>query len=159
MKTTTATLLLKIVLVLSALAILFVAGWGVPRYMGHVTYVRPDLGVWALPMDLYGAVLAVPVLIAIVLLWRVFDTLPENEAFSLPNARRFRLIGRLALGDLALVLILAVFLIISGVMPAFILMCLLGATYVGVVAAIVFHVLAALVGRAAQLEQDNELTI
>ncbi len=159
MKTTTATVLLKIVLVLSALAILFVVCWGVPRYMGHVTYVRPSLGVWALPMDLYAAAMAVPVLVAIVLLWRVFDTLPKNEAFSLPNARRFRLIGRLALGDLGLVLILAAFLIISGVIPAFILLCLLGATYVGVVAAIVFHVLAALVGRAAEIEQDNELTI
>jgi len=57
------------------------------------------------------------------------------------------------------VLALAAFLLISGVIPAFILLCLIAAVYIGAVAVIVFLVLGALVRNAAQLKQDSELTI
>jgi len=159
MKPTTAAVLLKTVLAVSALAILLVACWGVPQYMEHVTYVRPSLSPWVIPMIAYGCLIAIPVLLAIGLLWRVFGTIPENGAFSMANARRFRIIAWLAAGDLALVLALAAFLLISGVIPAFILLCLIAAVYIGAVAVIVFLVLGALVRNAAQLKQDSELTI
>lgn len=159
MKTKTASWLLKIVLAFSALAVLSVVCWGVPQYMAHVVYVRPSLSPWVFPMEAYAGVMALPVLAAIVLLWRVFETIPKNEAFSMQNAKRFRTIAWLAVGDLLLVLLLAVFLIVSGVIPAFILMCLSAAVYIGIVAAIVFYVLAALVRNAAEIKQDNELTI
>jgi len=159
MKSTTAVKMLKTVLLISALVILFLACWGVPGFMGHVTYVRPSLSPWVAPMIVYGALIALPVLAAIALLWKVFGTLTNNEAFSLANARRFRQIAWLAAADLVLVLILAAFLIISGVIPAFILLCILAAVYIGVVAVIVFLVLSALVKNAAELKQDSELTI
>jgi hypothetical protein len=159
MKSTTATWLLKAVLVISTLAILFVACWGVPRFMGHVTYVRPELWPWVLPMDAYAGLIAIPVLITIVLLWRVFDTIPRNEAFSPANAIRFQRIALLATADLVLVLALAAFLLISGVIAPFLVISLMAAVYIGVVALIVFNVLAALVRNAAEIKQDNELTI
>ncbi|MDD3212697.1 MAG: DUF2975 domain-containing protein [Eubacteriales bacterium] len=159
MKTKTASWLLKIVLAFSALVVLAVAFWAVPQYMAHVVYVRPSLSPWVLPMKACAGLIALPVLAAIVLLWRVFGTIPENEAFSMQNAKRFQMIAWLSVGDLLLVLLLAVFLFVSHAIPAFILMCLSAAVYIGVVAAIVFSVLAALVRNAAEMKQDNELTI
>lgn len=159
MKTKTASWLLKIVLAFSTLAVLAVVGWGVPQYMAHVVHVRPSLSPWVFPMEAYAWLMAIPVLAAIALLWLVFGTIQENEAFSLENARRFQKIAWLAVGDLMLALLLAVFLILSHVIPAFIAMCLTAAVFIGVVAAIVFHVLAALVRNAAEIKQDNELTI
>jgi len=103
--------------------------------------------------------MSLPVLAAIFLLWRVFSTLPQGNAFSADNVRRFKIIARLAAADLALVLALAAFLIITGVLPAFILLSLIAAVYVGVVAIIVFQVLAGLVHNAVELRRDNELTI
>ncbi len=159
MKPNTASVLLKAVLIISTIAILSIVFWGVPQYMQHVVYVRPSLSVWIWPMQLYAGLLTVPVLLAITLLWRVFTTVATGEAFSMLNAIRFERIKWLAAGDLLLVLILAAFLILSGVIPAFILLCLLAAIYIGVVAVIVFHVLGALVRNAAQIKQENELTI
>ena len=66
---------------------------------------------------------------------------------------------RLAIADLGLVAILWGFLLIVGITPPFILLCLSGAVFVGGVAIIVFRVLAALVQNAASLRQENELTI
>ncbi len=159
MKPQTASVLLKVVLVISTIAILSIVFWGVPQYMAHVVYVRPSLSIWVWPMQLYAGLLATPVFVAIVMLWKVFTTVSTGEAFSAPNVIRFERIKWLATGDLLLVLILAAFLIITGVIPAFILLCLLAAVYIGVVAIIVFHVLGALVRNAAQIKQENDLTI
>ena len=159
MKPTTATFLLRAVLIVSALFILSTVFYGVPMFMAHVTYVRPSLSPWVFPMEAYAGVLAAPILAVIVILWRMFDTLTRDCAFTMENARRYRLMAWLALADLALLLILAVFLFLSNVMPGFILCCLLVATYIDTVGTIVFFVLGGLVQNAAKLKQDQDLTI
>lgn len=159
MKSKTASCLLQTVLAFSALAILLIVCWGVPQYMTHIVHVRPSLSPWVFPMEAYAGLMALPVLSAIALLWKVFGTIPKNESFSMKNAGRFQTIARLAAADLLLVLLLAAFLIVSQVIPAFILICLIAAVYIGIVASIVFHVLAALVRNAAEIKLDNELTI
>jgi hypothetical protein len=159
LKNTTAVKLLKIVLSASALVLLFIICWCLPRFMEQMVHIRASLQPWVIPMVAYGVLISLPVFTSIVFLWQVFNTIPTDAAFSRPNARRFRLIAWLAAGDLALVLVLLVFLLIAGVIPAFVLLSLIAVIYVGVVAIIVFHVLAALVTNAAILQQDSELTI
>jgi len=159
MKPATAKFLLRAVLIVSAAVILSIVFYGVPQFMAHVTHVRPSLQPWAIPMEAYGAALAAPILTVIVMLWRMFDTLAGDSAFTLENVRRYRRMAWLALVDLALVVALAVFLIISGVMPAFIAVCLLAAAYIDTVGTIVFFVLGGLLHNAVELKQDHDLTI
>ena len=61
--------------------------------------------------------------------------------------------------DTAIVAALWTFLIISGVTPAFIAMSMSMTICVGIVSIIVFHVLGGLVGYAADLKQDSDMTI
>ncbi len=159
MKLTRATLLLKAVLVCSAVLLAFVAFGGVPAYMSHIIYVRPSLAVWDYWMRAYGLLMALPVWAVMVLLWRVFDTLPKSNAFCMDNVRRFRGMVKLTLADLALATALGAFLIISGVTPAFIMMWLMVALYGGVIVGIVFNVLAGLLQNAVEIKQDNDMTI
>ena len=159
MKLTKATVLLKAVLALSAAVLGYVAFWGVPAFMQHVVHVRPDLAGWDYVMRGYGLLMALPVWAVMVLLWMVFDTIPRNNPFCEGNVRRFRLIMWLAAGDLALVLALGLFLILSGVITMFLMSFLIGATYLGIVAVIVFYVLAGLLQNAVALKQDNDMTI
>ena len=159
MKLSRATILLKAVLVLSALVLGYVVFAGVPAFMQHVVDVRPDLAGWDYIMRGYGLLMALPVWAVMVILWLVFDTIPKNDSFCAVNVNRFRLIMWLAVADLVLALALGLFLTISGVTPPFIMMCLTGATYLGIVAIIVFYVLAGLLQNAVAIKQDNELTI
>ena len=159
MKPTTATFLLRTVLIVSALFILSTVFYGVPLFMAHVTDVRPALAPWVFPMEAYAGLLAAPILAAIVILWRMFDTLTRNCAFSVDNARRYRLMAWLALIDLVLVVALAVFLFFSSALPGFIACCLLVAGYIDTVGTIVFFVLGGLVQNAAEMKQDQDLTI
>lgn len=159
MKLSTASVLLKIVLVISAIVVALVVFWCVPFYMRHVIDVRPDLGGWDFWMRAYALLVASPVWVTIVLLWKVFGTIPQSDAFSQMNARRFQWIAWLAEGDLCLVGGFALFLLISGVIAPFLVMCFGGALFGGIAAAIVFHVLAGLVRNAAELKQDSDMTI
>lgn len=159
MKPTTATLLLRTVLIVSAVIILLVVFYGVPMFMSHVTDVRPALSPWVFPMEACAGVIAAPILAVIVILWRMFDTLTRDCAFTMENVRRYRLMAWLALADLMMLVALAVFLILSDAFPGFIACCLLGAAYIDTVGTIVFFVLGGLVQNAAELKQDQDLTI
>ena len=159
MKLSTASVLLKIVLVISTIAVAFVVFWCVPVYMRHVIDVRPDLAGWDYWMRAYALLVGLPVWAAIAILWRIFDTIPKNDAFSAENARRFQWITRLAEGDLCIVGAFAAFLVISGVTPPFLIMTFGGAIFAGIAAAIVFHVLGGLVRNAAEFKQDSDMTI
>ena len=159
MKPTTATILLRTVLIVSAFIILSAVFCGVPMFMAHVVFVRPSLSPWVFPMEAYAGLLAAPILAVIVILWRMFDTLTRDCAFTMENARRYRLMAWLALVDLALLLILAVFLFLSSALPGFIACCLMVAGYIDAVGTIVFFVLGGLVQNAAELKQDQDLTI
>ena len=158
-KLTKATVWLKGVLVFSAVMLALVVFVGVPGYMRHVIYVRPDLSVWNLWMCGYGLLIAVPVWITMGLLWKVFDTLPGGNAFCMDNAIRFRRIAQLAGLDLGLVGILGAFLLINGITPVFIAGMLMMTIYGGIVAVIVFLVLSGLVKNASELKNDSDLTI
>ena len=159
MKLDKATVMLKIVLALGAIALGLVLLGGVPGYMSHVIHVRPSLRGWDFWMKAYATLISLPVWAVIVILWMVFDTLPKNEAFTMVNVTRFRWIARLAVVDLVLVGVLGAFLVISGVTPAFLMMCVLLAVCGGLVVTIVFQVLAGLLQNAVQLKQDSDMTI
>jgi hypothetical protein len=159
MKLTRATILLKAVLVLSAILLGFVVFGGVPGFMQHVIDTRPDLAGWDYPMRGYGLLMALPVWAVMGLLWQVFDTVLKNDSFCAANVKRFRQIAWLAVGDLALAVALGAFLVISAVSPPFIMMWLMVAVYTGIVAVIVFYVLAGLLQNAVALKQDSDMTI
>ena len=159
MKPTTATFLLRTILIVSAVIIISAVFYGVPMFMAHVTHVRSSLSPWVFPMEVYAGLLAAPILAVIIILWRMFNTLTRDCAFTMDNVRRYRLMAWLALADLALLIALAVFLILSSALPGFIACCLLVTAYIDTVGAIVFFVLGGLVQNAAELKQDQDLTI
>lgn len=159
MKLTKATILLKAVLVFSAIALAGVVFGCVPAYMQHVIHVRPDLAGWDYWMRAYGFLIAAPVWVTMVLLWQIFDTIPKNNSFTADNAKRFQLISWMAEGDLCVVGAFALFLVLAGVTPPFLVVCFSGTLFAGIIAAVVFHVLGGLVRNAAEIKQDNDMTI
>lgn len=160
MKTGTASILLKAVfLIFCAVVLLLVVLGGVPGYMSHVTNVRPDLSGWALPMELYGADFPAGLCGDRAVMDGVWYHRGEQCVLrgERPAVYADRASGHS--GPRPGLAVLWGFLLIVGIMPGFILLCLSGATFVGSVAIIVFRVLAALVQNAASLRQENELTI
>ena len=159
MKRTTVSWLLRSVLILMLLALLTLLVVMIPAYMKHVTTVMPEISSWYALALAFSWIVAVPVFIALWLLWQIFGTVGEGNAFCHENAKRLRLICRLALADLVPVIGMVIFLLCNNVMPPFLIICFGGAIMIGLVAALVCFALSGLVVSAADMNDENKLTI
>ena len=92
-------------------------------------------------------------------MWRVFDTIAVNDAFCRQNALRFTRVWQLALFDLALVVAMAVFLGFNRAMPPYLIFTLSMLAFLGVTSGATAFALAGLVNNAAQLAENDKMTI
>ncbi len=159
MKKSTVAVLLRIVLVFAVLAAVLGLAFILPWYLRHVVSVMPELGAWYVIGQALGGLAAALVFIALWQLWQVFGTIGTGEAFCADNALRLKRIWRLALADTAFVAGIAFFLIVNKAFPRFLMLCFCGAVFIGLVAAVVCFALSGLVKSAADISDENKLTI
>ncbi|MCI6376439.1 MAG: DUF2975 domain-containing protein [Clostridiales bacterium] len=143
----------------TALAVLVIAGRFLPMYMRHIADVRPELSGWYGWGILLGWVLALPVLYALVQLWRIFATLAGKEVFSLTNAGRFARIWKLAALDTGLVAIIGLALLVSQTMPPFLMITVSMLLFLGTLCCAVCFALSGLVRSAALMREENDMTV
>lgn len=110
--------------------------------------------VWELLFSLPGLALTVPA-------WRIFGTLTEKgKAFSLVNAKRFRLMSTLCWCECSLFVAGTVALGIMGAGHPFLwLICLPGTVLLFGAAGFACYAMSLLVKESAQMREENELTI
>ena len=159
MKRTTVAWLLRTVLILALLALLALLLCMIPAYMRHVISALPEISDWYTLALVFSWIVALPVFVALWLLWRVFGTIGDNSAFCQANAKRLRLIWQLALAGLVPVVAMVIFLLANNVMPPFLSLCFGAAIMVALVAALTCFALSGLVASAAALNEENKLTI
>ena len=159
MKRSTVSWILKAVLVVGALGILLAAAYMLPTYMKHVVAVMPELSGAYGWVVAYGWLLSIPALVCVALLWQVFGTIATNDAFCQKNALRFTRIWQLALFDLGLVVAMGIFLILNRAMPPFLILTVSTLLFLGVTAGATAFALAGLTGSAAEMAENDKMTI
>ena len=103
--------------------------------------------------------MALPVLYALVQLWRIFATLAGKEVFSLTNAGRFARIWKLAALDTGLVAIIGLALLVSQTMPPFLMITVSMLLFLGTLCCAVCFALSGLVRSAALMREENDMTV
>lgn len=159
MKNTTVAGLLRVVLALWAGVILTAAICFVPGFMGYICSVRPDLSAWYGWGVGFGWLLAAMMLGALVLLWRVFGTVAQGRAFVRENAARFGGIWRLSAGCFALCAGLGVFMVLTGILPPFLVLLVSGLLLATATAGLASFALGGLCRGAVLLREENEMTV
>lgn len=101
----------------------------------------------------------VPVVLALWHAWKIFGEIGRDNSFCLENARRLRVISRLALGDTAACLIALVALLCLGAMSPGLFLLLLAVTGMGAAIAVAAAALSHLTRKAADIQDENDLTI
>lgn len=101
-------------------------------------------------------VMVLPVLAALFDGWQMFTAIGQNNSFCMENARRLHRICVYALADTALLLCITVWRCLAGddLLLLYILFLLGGASV-----AIIAQALSQLTAKAAQLQDENDLTI
>lgn len=155
----TIAILLKALVVCTALGTLFGIGVLLPHYLRHVVEVRPELHAWFGISMAYFCALAVPVGWALALAWQVFTTIGNDTTFCPENAKRLKTASLLAVIDTGVVVLIAVGLFFAGALPPFLFFTFGMLAFVGFALAIVCFALGVLVGQASSIKQENDLTV
>ena len=102
---------------------------------------------------------AIPCYAAMIFAWQIARDIGQEHPFTHDNARRVRRIGQLALADVVFFFAANVVMVLlnmshSGIVLVALFICIAGAAFVAAAMA-----LSHLVGRAAELQEDSDLTI
>jgi len=100
-----------------------------------------------------------PCYVALFYTWKIVKEIHEDNSYSVINAEYLAKISYLALGDAVFVLVLNIVYFTLGMSYAGLFILLLGVVFLGVTIAVVAALLSRLVLKAAQMKQENELTI
>ena len=124
-------------------------GWGERAAWG--------VGCWGLAAVI--GLSAVPCYAALWLGWRIFTEIGRNNSFCRENARRLRIISRLALLDTAVYVALSLFLCAVGLGHPSLALVLAAVILFGAAVTVCAAALSHLTQKAADLKDDNDLTI
>lgn len=112
-----------------------------------------------LPWLLLVWITGVPCFAALFLGWRIVSRIRNDRSFTVENARDLKWISRLAAGDAAAVLAGNLLLAFLGMSHPGVLLLSFVVTFIGVALAVVAAALSCLVGKAAGLQEQSDLTI
>lgn len=112
---------------------------------------------WPWLLFLWGT--SLPVFVGLVLLWKICCETQDNRAFCAANANRLALISGLALGDVLYFSAGSILLLILNKSHPSVFLASLLVDFVGIAAAAAAALLSRLVRHAAELQEENALTI
>lgn len=150
---------LKAVVIGAALFGAGIYGYVIPTWGRAIAYDAPEFAdrFWPWLIFLWGT--AIPCYIALIFAWKIFTQIGKNNSFSFVNAKYFKHITNLALADVVYFLLGNFVLLMWNKSHPGVFFASLLVAFVGVAIAILSTALSQLVYKAAQMKEENELTI
>lgn len=144
--------LLRGVIILLTSCGLYVHLWLLPNVWNNIFFATKE---WIVLV----CVAIIPCYAAMVMAWLITNSIAKEEEFTKRNAVLFRWIGILAICDSGIFMLLTVLLVILQRALIWNLFAAIPLTAAGICIAICAAVLSRLVGKAAELKEDSDLTI
>lgn len=150
------------------LRIVVVIGWCVcavlaaviaPKLAHDAAMDVPELAYLRWPCLIVFWIGLVPVAVALWEGWRVFGEIGRDNSFCTENARRLRVVSRLALGDTLLCVAVMMGLLLANALHPGVFLLMLLIAFAGAVIAIAAAALSHLTLKAAAIQDENDLTI
>lgn len=128
--------------------------------LGHSIIARyPEFSGWYWPWLAFFWLTAVPCCAVLALGWKIAVSVGEDRSFTADNARRLARIAWLAAGDTAFFLAGNILFLLLGMNHPGVVLGLLLVAFAGVAVAVAAACLSHLVGKAASLQEQSDLTI
>lgn len=150
---------LKLLVIFVAVCGIVLCGGILPMEGKRFIAVYPEFSYCYLPWLIFVWILAIPCFIALVLAWKIFGNIERDCSFCMENADALLKVSFLAAADAGFLFFGNVlFFVLSMNHPAVLLAACMVAI-VGVGISVAAAVLSHLVGKAAKLQEENDLTI
>ena len=150
---------LKIIIAGLAVLLLLFAVLIVPMLGQSTISYAPEFSGWFVPWLIFAWVTAVPCFIAAVFAWKVADNIGKDRSFSIDNALLLKRIAILAAADGAILFTGDLVLSLLSMSHPGITLGLLLLVFLAVAASVACAALSHLVRKAADLQQESDLTI
>lgn len=150
---------LRIAVILMAAFGAAVFFFAVPAFGQSIVYSYPEFSYCYVPWVAVIWCTAIPCYAALVFAWKIAKDIGREHPFTHDNARRVRRIGQLAIADVVFFFVMNVILLLMNMNHPGILLMALFVCLAGIAFAVVVMALGHLVGRAAELQDDSDLTI
>ena len=135
------------------------AFWIMPELSREAAWAFPEFAYLKLPCLILFWCALVPVIAALWFAYQIFGEIGRDNSFCKENARRLRIISRLALGDtVACLAAMAALLVLNALHPGVFLL-MLAVVVVGAAVTVASAALSHLTLKAANLQDENDLTI
>lgn len=150
---------LKFLVIFVAICGLILCTVVIPVVGRELSGISPELGRYFKPWVTFVWVLAIPCFAALIHAWMIFSNIEKNKAFSMENAKHMEKISYLAGADtIALISGNIVLLILNMNHPSvFLVFLMIGIIGIGI--SVAAAVLSHLIQKAANLQDENDLTI
>lgn len=150
---------LKFLVIFVAICGLILCTVVIPVVGRELSGMSPELGRYFKPWVTFVWVLAIPCFAALVHAWMIFSNIEKDKAFSMENAKHMEKISYLAGADtIALISGNIVLLILNINHPSvFLVFLMIGIIGIGI--SVAAAVLSHLIQKAANLQDENDLTI
>lgn len=150
---------LKFLVIFVAICGLILCTVVIPVVGRELSGMSPELGRYFKPWVTFVWVLAIPCFAALVHAWMIFSNIEKDKAFSMENAKHMEKISYLAGADtIALISGNIVLLILNMNHPSvFLVFLMIGIIGIGI--SVAAAVLSHLIQKAANLQDENDLTI
>lgn len=133
--------------------------YAIPEVGKETVLMYPEYGFCYWPWFIFLLLTAIPCYLVLILGWRMFEDIRQGRSFTRINSRRLHQIAQLAVFDVIFTLLGNIvmgmlFVNHPGVLILFLCVCAAGLAF-----AVVAQMLSLLVQQAADLQDENELTI
>ncbi|MCR4617070.1 MAG: DUF2975 domain-containing protein [Lachnospiraceae bacterium] len=119
----------------------------------------PELSNWVMPWMILIYICSVPCFAALVVGWMIADNIGKDQSFTVKNANLFKIFSMLALADSIVFGVGSIVYSLLGINHPGLLIIQLLIVFVGLAIFVCMAALSYLVGKAAVLQEDNDLTV
>jgi hypothetical protein len=133
--------------------------WALPSVGKFIAEVSPEFAGAYYPWLILFWVTAIPCYTALVLLWKVIKSIDTDELFRKVNADRFTMVAKLAYTDASIFIAANILFLFLNFNHPSILIASAFVCVVGVAFGICMKALAGFFDKAADLQEENDLTI
>lgn len=133
--------------------------WALPSVGKFIAELSPEFAGAYYPWLILFWITAIPCYTALVLLWKIIKSIDTDELFRKVNADRFRMVARLAFADVVIFMAANVLFLFLNFNHPSILIASAFVCIVGVAFGICMKAMAGFFDKAADLQEENDLTI
>lgn len=150
---------LKFLVIFVAICGLILCAVVIPVVGRELSGMSPELGRYFKPWVIFVWVLAIPCFAALIHAWMIFNNIEKDKAFSMENAKHMEKISYLAGADTIALISGNIVLLILNINHPSVFLVFLMISIIGIGISVAAAVLSHLIQKAANLQDENDLTI